>query len=249
MPTPPTRLPCSAAGIHATPPSRARRRAYLYGLGALALALIYLGCRIALAGLADFQTRAFLADWENRRSPPSAKAWAVAHAAAERAVAHYPTAYGPYLERLGYVHAWQHHHAPFGAAHAQPSRAAARDAFRAAIAARSTWPYAWLALAETKLRLLEFDAEFHHALTQAHAHAPWRPDINRRLAELGFTAWPQLDTGPRQATHEAARRALKRLNAASATALFAQATTAGQRPALCRSLDEATRTRLARHCS
>lgn len=230
-------------------PGHALRRT---GIGLLALAallLVYSGTRLTLAGLADYQTRAFLADWEERRTPPSAQAWAVAHAAATRAVTQYPAAHGGYLERLGYIHAWQHHTAPFGATHAAPSRQAALHAYRAATAARPTWPYAWAALADIKLRLLQFDTEFHHALAHAHTLAPWRPNINHRLAELGFAAWPQLDTAQRQATLETARRALPQLNASTTATLFAQAAIAGQQPALCHSLNNAARTRLQRYCA
>lgn len=210
--------------------------------------LIYLGARLTLAGVADFQTRAFLTDWESRRTPPSAQAWSVAYASAARATTIYPVPHGRYLERLGYVHAWQHHNAALGATDAAASRHAARDAYRAATRARPTWPYAWLALAEVKLHLLAFDPEFHHALAQVHVLAPSRPSINHRLGLLGFTAWPQLDAVQRSATLESARRALAHLNAVSATALFTQASVAGQGHTLCNSLNEATRKRMHRHC-
>lgn len=217
-------------------------------LAALSLALVVLGAQLTLSGVADFQTRSFLADWEAHRTPPSPQAWAVAHAAATRAATRYPVPHGAYLERLGYVHAWQHHAGPLGSAHAAPSREAALHAYRAAVAARPTWPYGWTALAEIKLHLLQFDAELDHALAQARTLAPWRPDINRRLATLGFTAWPQLDAAQRQATLETARRALPHLSASAARPLLVQATIAGQRRTLCDTLDTSSRRRLDAHC-
>lgn len=251
-PSPPTCTPPACTPRTSVPPLtrpvRAWWRAGAYAVAGLSVLLIYLGARLTLAGVADFQTRAFLTDWESRRTPPSAQAWSVAYASAARATTVFPVPQGRYLERLGYVHAWQHHHAPLGAAHAGASRHAARDAYRAATRARPTWPYAWLALAEVKLRLLEFDPEFHHALAQVHALAPWRPSINHRLALLGLTAWPQLAAAQRSASLESARRALAHLNAISATALFTQASVAGQGPTLCNSLEDATRKRMHRHC-
>ena len=68
-------------------------------LAALSLALVVLGAQLTLSGVADFQTRSFLADWEAHRTPPSPQAWAVAHAAATRAAIRYPVPHGAYLER------------------------------------------------------------------------------------------------------------------------------------------------------
>lgn len=186
-----------------------RRRLPVLLFGLVAALLVVAGARITSAGLADYQTRAFLVDWEAKATEPSPRAWTVAHAAATRAVAHYPVPHGAYLERLGYVHAWQHYRQPPGFRSAHASRQAAREAYRIAVQVRPTWPYAWAALAEVKLRLLEFDTEFHHALAQAQRLGPWRANINRRVAEVGLIAWPQLSRMEQHAALTAAARAIK----------------------------------------
>jgi len=80
------------------------------------------------------------------------------------------------------------------------------DAYRAAVAARPTWPDSWARLAHAKLYLLQFDREFDQALHQAAVLGPWRVGINRELAEIGLTAWPQLDAAQQAAIIESARR-------------------------------------------
>lgn len=180
-------------------------------LAALALSAIVLianGLRMVGAGFADLQVRAFLVDWEAKRTEPSSKAWQVAHQAAVRAVAYFPAPNGAYLERLGHVNAWQHFRHPRGDAHAQLSRQSAKEAYRDAIKYRPTWPYLWVSLARTKLDLLEFDPEFASALTQAQHHAPWRPEVNGRLAEVGFSTWTLLSSEQRDDVLTAAARAV-----------------------------------------
>lgn len=216
-------------------------------VGTLAVILLINGVRMSTAGIADFQTRAFLADWEAKGSEPSARAWKVAVDAATRAVEYFPVGNGVYLERLGYVHTWQHFRQPFDLPSARAGRITARDAFRQAVQARPTWPFAWEGLARSKLYLLEFDAEFHHAFNQASLLGPWRPAINQRIAEIGFIAWPQLDAAQRANTLESAQRGIQQ-NAPGAEALFTLAHNAGQRLALCQGLDDRARKRHARHC-
>lgn len=220
----------------------------LLGLGLLIgiLALVN-GVRLATAGLSDFQARAFLIDWEKAGAEPSARAWHIAAHAAERATRSSPTANGEYLERLGHVQLWRNWRAPFGTPSAEPQRRAARDAYRAATQARPTWPQAWAALAYAKLHLLEFDAEFRHAMAEARRLGPWRPAINSRLAEIGFIAWPQLSESERAATLDSARRALP-MGAAQAAHLFSLARSVGQHTALCQPLTDTTIARFKLNC-
>lgn len=201
-------------------------------LGLLAAILIFNGLRITSAGIADFQTRAFLADWESKSALPNPHAWEFAHQVATRAVEHYPVANGAYLERLGFVYAWRDFTLPFAHPDAQLSREAARNAQRAAVEARPTWPYAWLALAHAKLNLLEFDDEFNHALSQALHYGPWRTNIQRGVAEIGFVAWPQLSEEQRNTAIEQAVWAIK-LSRRHRAPLFALAVSAGQLDRLC----------------
>ena len=216
-------------------------------LAALSALLLAVGALLTLAGVADYQTRAFLADWEARGTAPSARAWDVAHDAAQRALAYHPGPNGAYLERLGLVHAWRHFGLPPGAPDAQASRLAARDALRAATQARPSAPLAWAGLAHTKLLLLEFDAELPQAMAQAVHQGPWRPDVNRRVAETGFIAWPQLDAQTRTLSLEAARRALES-HTPQPAGLLALAMVAGQRTTLCTGLTSPTQARLKQHC-
>lgn len=171
-----------------------------------ALGLMAMGARMATSGLAHYQTQAFLANWVAAAKEPDPRAWNIAEEAAQRAVAWYPVANGVYLDQLGLVHNWQHFRQPYGALDARNSRMAALDAYRAAVEARPTWPDTWVRLAHTKLYLLDFDAEFDHAMLQASTLGPWRIGINRELTDIGLTAWPQLDTTQRAVTLEAARR-------------------------------------------
>ncbi|MGV8844443.1 MAG: hypothetical protein ACOH2I_14755 [Pseudomonas sp.] len=174
----------------------------------LALALLIAGGRMSVAGIASYQAEAFIGTWEQAGSEPSARAWQVAHGAAQRANSLYPVANGEYLDRLGRVYSWQQFRQPYAAPAAQESRRAARDAYRAAVAARPTWPYTWERLAHSKLYLQEFDDPFDHAMAQAFQRGPWRIGVNRELAEIGFSAWPQLNPEQRQATLESARRSV-----------------------------------------
>lgn len=171
----------------------------------LAVLLVYLGARLLLAGVAAYQAQRFLDDWSSKGQEPQARAWQIAHAAAQRSVALYPGANGEYLEQLARIQQWQQHSHPPGADSAKASRQAARDSFRAAIQARPTWPYNWMGLVSVKLQLLEIDEEFAEAMQQAHRYAPTRLDINRNLAQAGLVAWMLLDEAAENLTLEAAR--------------------------------------------
>ena len=174
----------------------------------LAVALLIAGGRMGLAGIASYQTEAFIDNWEKAAVEPSPRAWQVAHDAAQRANALYPVANGDYLDRLGRVYSWQQFRHPYADPTAEVSRRAALDAYRASVAVRPTWPYTWERLGHSKLYLQEFDAEFANAMTQAFQRGPWRIGVNRELAEIGFSAWSKLSPSQRQATLESARRSV-----------------------------------------
>lgn len=174
----------------------------------IGLPLLYGGACLLLAGIASYQTEAFLQDWESKGKEPDARAWQIARDAAQRAIDRYPVANGAYLHRLGLIEQWKQFRQPFGVAEAEASRRAALQAFRAATEARPTWPEHWSALAYAKLYLLEFDGEFHDALRKAHELGPWRIEVNRRTAEIGFLAWPQLNDAEQKSTMESAQRTI-----------------------------------------
>lgn len=217
-----------------------RRFAPLLAL-ALGLPLLYGGVCLLLAGIASYQTEAFLQDWEKKGQEPDARAWQVARNAAQRAIDHYPVANGAYLHRLGLVEQWKQFRQPFGVAEAEGSRRAALQAFRAATEASPTWPEHWSALAYAKLYLLEFDSEFHDALRKAHELGPWRIEINHRLAEIGYLAWPQLGATERDSIRVAAQRTVA-YNQREAQKLLSIAEYAGKTEELCAGLSPELRT-------
>lgn len=202
----------------------------------LMLVLAYTGGRMALAGMADYQAQIFFKDWASKGQEPSPRAWAVAQAAAHRAVDLYPTPNGEYLDRLGRVYSWQQFTQPYGSPEAQASRQAALDSYRAATQARPTWPQTWARLAHTKLQLAQFDDEFRQAMSNAAQLGPWRIGINRELTEIGFTAWPQLDAAQREATLETARRAVA-YSTNEAKRIYQLAQHTGMTDVLCESLE------------
>lgn len=195
------------------------RRALLIATFLLALALCAAGAAMVVAGVARFQAEAFLQDWQRKAAEPEGRAWRVAAAAALRAVAWYPVANGDYLDRLGQVQSWRFYQQPHGvaalltslpltqASAIEASRRQALAAYRAAVAVRPGWPGSWARLAHTQLYLLQFDDEFAAAYAQAAQLGPWRIDVNRELAEMGFHAWPALTERQREIALEHGVRA------------------------------------------
>lgn len=159
----------------------------------LALCTAVLAVRMLAADVKAVQARMFLDDWSEKRGLGSERAWQVAKTAAESANRYNPVENGTYLERLGLIHEWRNYTLPFGAAEAQPDRELALKAYRQAIESRPLWPYDWVKLAFIKLRLLEFDEEFHQALAQGYSLGPDRARVIGPLTEVGLIAWPQLD--------------------------------------------------------
>lgn len=199
------------------------------------LALLVVGGQMSLAGIASYQAQAFVSDWEGAGSEPDPRAWDIAHAAAQRANTLYPAANGEYLDLLGSVHSWQHFTLPYADPVSTDSRLAARDAYRTAVAARPTWPYSWQRLAYSKAYLQEFDDEFDQAMAQAFRYGPWRVEVNRELARIGFSAWPRLDTAQQRATLESARRSVANGHG-DAQRMLEYAATTGRLSDLCTSL-------------
>ncbi len=167
------------------------------------------GMRFLVADIAAWQASQFIDDWTERQAVASEQAWSVAEAAAKRAIAVAPVAMAVHYERLGRIHEWRHIHLPFGNEAAVDSRLAARDAYRQALELRPLWPYTWARLAYTKLRLLQIDDEFEHALRQAVELGPWRIAVNKAVVEIGLIAWLELDSAQRILVLDAAERTLK----------------------------------------
>lgn len=208
---------------------------------ALSLPLLFTGGRLLLAGIASYQAQAFLQDWSSKNKEPDARAWQIAHDAAQRAIVLYPAANGGYLHRLGLIHEWRHRDQPIGDTRTQASRRAALEAFRGASAAQPNWPDHWSAIAYNKLHLMEIDDEFGHALAQAHKLGPARIQVNRRLAEVGFVAWVLIDEDQEKITLEAARRTVAYSNR-EAQQLLEVADLTGMTDTLCSNLDDELKT-------
>ncbi|WPP47383.1 hypothetical protein [Pseudomonas sp. AN-1] len=221
--------------------SRTTQRLGLLLAVAICLPLLYTGASLLFAGIASHQASAFLSDWERKGEEPGERAWQIAHDAAQRAIDFYPVANGAYQHRLGLIDQWQQFRQPFGEPKAEASRHAALAAFRSATEARPTWPEHWSSLAYAKLYLLEFDAEFHTALRRAHELGPSHADINRRLAEIGFITWPQLDAAERERVLESSRRIVA-YSTQEARNLLTIAEQTSMTEELCASLSNETKT-------
>jgi hypothetical protein len=204
-----------------------------------AVALLLFGGRLLLAGIADYQAEAFLADWERTASEPQELAWEVAHDAAQRAIDLYPVADGERLDRLGRIYSWKQFRQPFAASVADESRRAALDAYRASLSVRPTWPFTWARLAHSKLYLQEFDDEFSAALSQAFAFGPWQIAVNRELTEISLIAWTKLSPQQQQATLESAQR-LAMYSPAEAQRMITLAQQVGRLPQLCEALESSS---------
>lgn len=188
------------------PLSNGARRSIAVLAGLLGLAALYAGSQLLVAGIAQYQAQAFLTHWEQNPSQPSEQAGSIAEDAIQRAIRAYPGSNGEYLETLGYIELWRAFGADLNDPSAQPHRQAAVQALREATQARPTWPDAWAALAYAKLTVLAFDDEFTHALQQAQHFGPWRIGINRRIAEIGLTAFAVLNSEQRAITAESMQR-------------------------------------------
>ena len=204
----------------------------------LSLVLVVLSGRFLLAGIKDVQVQLFLDHWQRRGSVPSEQAWKVAHEAAESAVKWSPAADGNAFAQLGRVNEWYRIDTPFGSEDSNTTRLAALDAYRAQTEIRPLWPYGWTQLAFIKLRLLQFDEEFHQALINARQHGGSRARIHAQLAEISFIAWPQLSETERQAAWHSMEAALRYVPRYSKS-LTALGDNAGLTPQLCSHVDPA----------
>jgi hypothetical protein len=217
------------------------RQAVITKLAALLLltlsVLLYVGARLFLAGIASYQADAFISEWERAGLEPQPRAWQVAHDAAQRAISLNPVADGQQFDRLGRIHSWKQFRQPYADVTAHGSRLAALEAYRTAVALRPNWPYSWARLAHSKRYLQQFDDEFDQALTQAFQLGPWRIGVTRELAQIGFSAWAQLNERQRQATLESARRSVSH-SSGEAQRLFKVALDTGTAQELCTHLSQ-----------
>ncbi|MBF7730486.1 hypothetical protein [Pseudomonas sp. N040] len=231
----------ASLGLPRQPATRLGRRAAALGVALAASALLLFGGRLLLVGIADYQAEAFLGAWEAAAVEPDARAWNIAHGAAQRAIELYPVADGERLDRLGRIYSWKQFRQPYAAPIATESRRAALAAYRASLGVRPTWPNTWARLAHAKLYLQEFDDEFANALEQAFSLGPWILEVNRELAEIALIAWPRLTAGQQQAGLESARRVLI-YSPGEAQRLLALAGQTGRLESLCAALSPELKT-------
>jgi len=204
--------------------------------GLLLLVALYIGVQLFRSGLAAYQARSFLDDWQANGVIPSERAWNVAFEAARSSVSQYPLLdNGEYLDNLGRVYEWQYFQSPFGDSLAEPSRRSALEAYRAAIGSRPLWPHTYGQLAYVKLRLLEFDGEFAQAYRQAFELGPWRPLVLEQLSEIALIAWPSLTSEQRKQGLETFRRTYE-MDRQAARRLHELAESAGLLPQFCLAL-------------
>lgn len=202
----------------------------------LVLPLFYLGFTSLMAGISGYQAQLFLDDWSRNGSDPSDKAWQFAVDAAERSLEWTPGAGAVHADRLGRIYEWYRVSKPLGDAEAESARRLAVDAYRRSIEARPLWPFTHVQLAYAKLRLLEFDTEFHHHLAEARRLAPGRVRVHASLAEIGMIAWPQLSAEQQVETWQSLQLVL-RYDPRRARPLYSLAEQAGLTDSLCTSLD------------
>lgn len=200
------------------------------------LVLLFSGAGIFAAGLLLFlaalnanQANHFLNDWAVTGQQPSPKAFAVAEAAAIRAIRLYPGQPGEHWDRLGRIYDWRHWQAPIsrnalttirpsaseilekplgatGSTDPSATRMRAITAYEKSVQQRPLWPYGIARLASARLRAGGIDQELAELLKEAHQLGPWRPVINRRITEIGLKGWGGLDQEARDIVLENARR-------------------------------------------
>lgn len=202
----------------------------------LVLPLLYLSFTTLMAGITGRQAQMFLDDWGQKGNDPSEKAWQFAVDAAARSLDWTPGSGAGHADRLGRIYEWYRVSQPFGDADAEPARRKAVEAYRQSVEARPLWPYTRIQLAYAKLRLLEFDAEFHQQLAEARRLAPWRVRIHGPLAEIGMIAWPQLSEQEKAETWQSLELVL-RYDPSRAKPLQDLAERAGLTTAMCKAVD------------
>lgn len=217
-----------------------QQQALLILLLCAGLVLASNGSRLLVSGLAGYQVQVFIDDWRSKNAMPSPAAWAVAEAAANRAVAWYPGVSGKHLEQRGHLYQWQHYQLPYADAQASSARQASIDSLRQAIAARPHWPDNHLALANGKLLQWQLDDEFSQALQQASYYGPYRPRIQLGLARIGLQAWPALKPAAQQLIIQSIERSLLLNNSNAARQLASLATSYADLNSICQQLDKAT---------
>jgi hypothetical protein len=70
--------------------------------------------------------------------------------------------------------------------------------YRKAAELRPAWPYSWSQISLVKYRMGEIDQELQQAIENATNTGPWDPDVQQIIAEVGLSAWQELDYSMRE---------------------------------------------------
>lgn len=197
------------------PESAARRGDWRWLVAALLILLFVLWSLMwGLADLAAFRARVWVEAWsyqsrqataQGRTYDPFPEEWEGARADGEWAVRLAPFS-ADYREDLARVYASRYLSTEKGAAIALPFQEQALAQYRESIRLRPTWPYSYIALAQTLARMNRLDAEFDRSLDMALHYGPWEPDILLAVTDMALDDLPRLSPSARQLVLDTVRR-------------------------------------------
>lgn len=192
-------MPSAAAGLN--------RRLWALPLAGL---LIWTLAMLLMRGLADAAgTLAELhiaAAHQHRRAPPADELRRVdGFVAVARA---WDRGNPAWVAQQGRVREWQAYHAAgLGLVErAADYRSQGLALYRAGVAMRPLWAWAWLDLGYAKFRAGAIDDEFQLAFANADRTAPWLQRVQLSRVALGLPAWPRLSPQNRQALSDSLQR-------------------------------------------
>lgn len=183
-------------------------------IGVLALLFVSWSLAWGVADIAAFRARVWVEAWSHQVQQAAVKGqaydpdpddWEAARAAGERAVRLAPLS-ADYREGLARVYASRYLSTADGAAIALPFQEQALQQYRESIRLRPTWPYSYIALAQTLSRMNRFDAEFDRSLHMAIHYGPWEPAIMLAMTDMALDDLPRLSPEARQLVLDTLRR-------------------------------------------
>jgi hypothetical protein len=179
-----------------------------YGGAALLLMLALWALANGVADVAWQPARTALTHWEAAGTAPAAGS--LERARASLALARALDPLNPrYVQESARVREWSAVGLPPWENETGARLEASLAGYRAAIARRPAWPYAWAGLARAKLRLLQLDGEFERAVERSGALGPWEPEVLLALTEIGLLAEPLLSEAAGARVAAATERALR----------------------------------------
>ncbi len=158
-------------------------------------------------GLADVKKQKVNASirlWEHDVDSYSTENWKLVHWYARQALKKDPDD-PDLLSLMGNVYEWNSFQSDNQSQNKHNSRLALEH-YRKAAALRPQWPYTWSSIALLKFKMSEIDQEFRSALSNAMDLGPWEPHVQITIAEVGLSAWDNLEYAQRLAIIENIRR-------------------------------------------